>query len=37
MERSVFEAVVGNVGHLLVHMGQAVREVRKSEMNFGMS
>ena len=28
---------VGNVGHLLVHMGRAVREVRKNEMNFGMS
>ena len=24
-----------NVGHLLVHKGWAVREVRKSEMNFG--
>ena len=26
-----------NVGHLLVHMGWDVREVGKSEMNFGMS
>ena len=28
---------VGNVGHLLVLTGWAVREVRKSKMNFGMS
>ena len=28
---------VENVGLLLVHMGRAVREVRKREMNFGMS
>ena len=26
-----------DVGLLLVHMGRAVREVRKSMMNFGMS
>ena len=26
-----------NVGYLLVHTGRAVREVRKKEMNFGMS
>ena len=30
---TTFKRMVGNVGHLLVHTGRAVREVSKSEMN----